>query len=132
MVLHLLPLPLPPALQLMRSITPPLPLQCRGIYGGFFGLMLTFAAKSLEHTANQLWQWAREPNLGVKSFANSISLDVTEYLHTIPGRITWQDKQSPGGIFFPCQVMQRKLQQQKTVQPLCFKNQRVKQSLRIC
>jgi hypothetical protein len=88
MVLHLLPLPSPPALQPMCSITPPPPLQCRGIYGGYFGLALTFAAKSMEHTANQLQQWAREPNLGVKSFANSISLDGTEYLHTVPGRIT--------------------------------------------
>jgi hypothetical protein len=26
----------------------------------------------MEHTANQLWQWAKEPDLGVKSFANSI------------------------------------------------------------
>jgi hypothetical protein len=26
----------------------------------------------MEHTANQLRQWAREPDLGVKSFANSI------------------------------------------------------------
>jgi hypothetical protein len=36
--------------------------------------MLTFAAKLLEHTANQLWQWAREPDFGVKSFADSILL----------------------------------------------------------
>jgi hypothetical protein len=62
MVLHPLPPPSLPALRLTRSITPPLPLLCRGIYGSFFGLMLTFAAKSLELTANQLWQWAREPD----------------------------------------------------------------------
>jgi hypothetical protein len=74
MILHPLPPPLPPALQLMHSITPPPPLQCRGVYGGFFGSTLTFAAKSMEHTANQPWQWAREPDLGVKSFANSILL----------------------------------------------------------
>jgi hypothetical protein len=36
--------------------------------------VLTFAAKSMEHTANQLQQWAKEPDLGVKSFANSILL----------------------------------------------------------
>ena len=28
----------------------------------------------MEHTANQLRQWAKEPDLGVKSFANSILL----------------------------------------------------------
>jgi hypothetical protein len=69
--------PLPPALQLMRSITPLPPLQCRGIHGSFFGLALTFAAKSLEHTANQLWQWAREPNFGVKSFAEDSILSTS-------------------------------------------------------
>jgi hypothetical protein len=74
MVLHPLPPPLPLALQLMHSITPPLSSQCRGVYGGFFGPALTFAAKSMEHTANQIRQWAREPDLGVKSLANSILL----------------------------------------------------------
>ena len=72
MALHLLPLSLPPPLRLTRSITPPPPSQCRGVYGGFFGPALTFAAKSMEHTANQLWQLASEPDLGVKSFAKSI------------------------------------------------------------
>ena len=44
-----------------------------GIYRvGFFGPALTFAAKSMEHTANQLRQWSKEPDLGVKSFADSI------------------------------------------------------------
>ena len=75
MVLHPLPPSMPPALRSMRSITPPAPpSECRGIYHvGFFGLALTFAAKSMEHTANQLQQWAKEPDLGVKSFANSAS-----------------------------------------------------------
>ena len=75
MVLHPLPPPMPPALRSTRSITPPPapPSECMGIYRvGFFGPALTFAAKSMEHTANQLRQWAKEPNLGVKSFANSI------------------------------------------------------------
>ena len=73
MVLHLLPPPMPPALQSTCSITPPAPpSECRGIYRvGFFGPALTFAAKSMEHTANQLQQWAKEPDLVVKSFANS-------------------------------------------------------------
>ena len=50
------PLSMPPALRSTRSITPPAPpSECRGIYHvGFFGPALTFAAKSMEHTANQL------------------------------------------------------------------------------
>jgi hypothetical protein len=74
MLLHPLPPPMPPALRSTRSITPPAPpSECKGIYRvGFFGPALTFAAKSMEHTANQLRQWAKEPDLGVKSFANSI------------------------------------------------------------
>jgi len=72
MALHPLPPPSPPPLRSTRSVTPPPPSQCRGVYGGFFGPALTFAAKSMEHTANQLRQWASEPDLGVKSFAKSI------------------------------------------------------------
>ena len=72
MVLHPLPPPLPPSLQSTSSITHPPPLQCRGVYGGFFGPALIFAAKSMEHTANQLRQWASESDLGVKSFAELI------------------------------------------------------------
>ena len=54
MVLHPLPSLMPPALLSMRSITTPAPpLECRGIYHvGFFRPALTFAAKSMEHTAN--------------------------------------------------------------------------------
>jgi len=54
MVLNPLPSPSPPSLQPTRSITPPPPSQCRGVSEGFFGPALTFAAKSMEHTANQL------------------------------------------------------------------------------
>ena len=65
--------PSPLALRSMRRITASPPSECRGIYHvGFFGPVLTFAAKSMEHTANQLRQCAYEPDLGVKSFANSI------------------------------------------------------------
>ncbi len=64
-----LPLPAPP---ITCSITPPPPLQCRGVSEGFFGPALTFDAKSMEHTAKQLRQWAMEPDLGVKSFAKSM------------------------------------------------------------
>ena len=61
--LHPLPLPSPLAFQTTyTSITPPLLLQCRGIYDG--KTELTFAARSMEHTANQL--------RGVKSFVNSL------------------------------------------------------------
>ena len=72
MVLNPLPPPSPPSLQPTCRITPPPPLQCRGVSEGFFGPALIFAAKSMEHTANQLRQWAMEPDLGVKSFAKSM------------------------------------------------------------
>ncbi len=62
MILNPLPPPSPLSLQPTRSITPPPPSQCRGVSEGFFGPALTFAAKSMEHTANQLWQWAMEPD----------------------------------------------------------------------
>ncbi len=64
--------PSPPALHPMRRITASPPLECRGISNGFFGQTLTFAARLMQHTVNQLQQWAKEPNLGVKSFASSI------------------------------------------------------------
>jgi hypothetical protein len=65
-------LPLPPALRPMRQITASLPLECRGISNGFFGQALTFAARLMQHTVNQLQQWVKEPDLEVKSFASSI------------------------------------------------------------
>ena len=43
-------------------------LMCGKKYDGFFKLALTFAAKTMQHTANQLHQWAREPDFGVKRF----------------------------------------------------------------
>jgi hypothetical protein len=64
--------PLPPALRPMRRITASPPSGCRGISNGFFGHSLTFAARSMQHIVNQLQQWVKEPNLGVKSFASSI------------------------------------------------------------
>jgi hypothetical protein len=63
---------LSPALRPMCRITASLPSECRGISNGFFGQALTFAARSMQHTVNQLQQWAKEPDLGVKSFASSI------------------------------------------------------------
>jgi hypothetical protein len=64
--------PSPPALCPMRRITSSPPPECSGISNGFFGEALTFAARSMQHTVNQLQRWAKEPNLGVKSFASSI------------------------------------------------------------
>ncbi len=64
--------PSPPALRPMHRITASLPSECRGISNGFFGQTLTFAARSMQHTVNQLQQWAKEPDLGVKSFASSL------------------------------------------------------------
>ncbi len=55
-----------------RTIMPNLPLQYRGIYDGFFGKAFSFAVKTMHHTANQLQQWEMEPDLGVKSFPDSI------------------------------------------------------------
>jgi hypothetical protein len=71
-VLHPPPPPPPPALQLKHSITTPPTLQCKGIYTSFFGSTLTSAAKSMQHTANQLQQWAKEPDFGVNSFTRSL------------------------------------------------------------
>ena len=47
-------------------------LQCSGVYESSFGPAFTFAAKSLQYTADQLRRWAREPDFGLKSFAGSI------------------------------------------------------------
>ena len=64
--------PSPPALRPMRRITASPPPECSGISNGFFGQALTFAARSMQHTVNQLQRWAKEPDLGMKSFASSI------------------------------------------------------------
>jgi hypothetical protein len=52
--------PSPPALCSMRRITASPPSECRGISNGFFGQTLTFAARSMQHTVNQLQQWAKQ------------------------------------------------------------------------
>jgi hypothetical protein len=65
-------LPSPPALRPMHRITASPPSECRGISNGFFGQALTFVAWPMQHTVNQLQQWAKEPDLGVKSFTSSI------------------------------------------------------------
>ena len=58
--------PSPPALRPMRRITASPPSERRGISNGFFGQSLTFAARSMQHTVNQLQQWAKKPDLGVR------------------------------------------------------------------
>ena len=44
----------PPALRPMRQITACPPSECSGISNGFFGQALTFAARSMQYTVNQL------------------------------------------------------------------------------
>jgi hypothetical protein len=72
-----------------RSIITQNPLlQVRDVYGGFFGLAFIFAAKSLKHTANQLEQWALELDLGVKKLCQLHTIDVLEYMPTVPWSFT--------------------------------------------
>ncbi len=87
MVLHPLPMPLPPTIQPMRSITPPPPSQfrslpqegiageeprplkmCCGISVGNLGANLTAAAAVYEYTARCLRDFASNPNFGMKRF----------------------------------------------------------------
>ncbi len=100
LVLHPPPSPLPPALQSKHSITPPPTLQCKGIYIGFFGLTLTFAAKLMQHTANQLQQWAKESNFGVSSFTRSLLLATRSICLSYQGVVLdWMCNPSKGFIF---------------------------------
>jgi hypothetical protein len=80
--------PSPPALRPMRRITASLPSECRGISNGFFGQVLTIAARLMQHTVNQLQQWAKEPDLGVRSFASSILLTSWSICQPKPGHGT--------------------------------------------
>jgi hypothetical protein len=50
---------------------PATPLLCRGVYDNFFGKILTFAAKTMHHTANKL-------QLGAVLIKNFASLDKKE------------------------------------------------------
>jgi hypothetical protein len=91
MVLHPLPMPLPPTIRPMRGITPPPPLQfrslplkgiageearplkmCRGVSVGNLGANLTAAAAVYEHTARCLHDFASNPDFGMKRFAASV------------------------------------------------------------
>jgi hypothetical protein len=105
--------PSPPALCPMRRITASPPSECRGIYNGFFGQSLTFAARLMQHTVNQLQQWAKEPDLGVKRFASSILSTSRSICLPYQGMV----------LDFPCRVLQQDLrrstlQQRSTMQLL--------------
>jgi hypothetical protein len=91
MVIRSLPMPLPPTIRPMHSITPPLPLQfrslpqegiageeprplkmCCGVSVGNMGSSLTAAAAVYEHTARCLCDFASDPDFGMKRFAASV------------------------------------------------------------
>jgi hypothetical protein len=90
----------PPALHPMHQITLSLPPECSGISNGFFGEALTFAARSMQHTVNQLQWWAKEPNLGVKSFASSILLASRSICLPYQGMILDRTSNSCKGFVF--------------------------------
>ena len=54
----------------------------------------------MEHTANQLQQWAKEPNLGVKSFANSILSTSLSICIPYQGVLLDRTNNSMEGFFF--------------------------------
>ena len=58
-------------------------LLCRRIYNGFFGSALTFAAKSMHHTANQLQQWAREPDFRITLLSTLLPPSALSYLKSL-------------------------------------------------
>jgi hypothetical protein len=91
MVLHPLPMPLPPTIRLTRSITPPPPSQfrslpqegiageeprplkmCHGVSVGNLGANLTAAAAVYKHTARCLRDFASNLGFGMKRFAASV------------------------------------------------------------
>ncbi len=92
--------PLPPAICPMRRITASLPSECRGISNGFFGEALTFAARSMQHTVNQLQRWAKEPDLGVKSFSSSILLTLRSICLPYQGMVLNRTSNSREGFVF--------------------------------
>jgi hypothetical protein len=54
-------LPLRPSPEWAHALTPMK--RCRGVYNGSFGSALAFAAKAYQHTARQLREMAREPDI---------------------------------------------------------------------
>jgi hypothetical protein len=67
-----------------RALTP-MKKRCRGIYYGSFGSALAFASKAYLHTARQLGEMARDPDTGLKRFANS-ALATAQDLCLLPYR----------------------------------------------
>ena len=92
--------PSPPALCPMCPITASPPSECRAISNGFFGQSLTFAARSIQHTVNQLQQWVKEPNLGVKHFASSILLMPRSICLPYQGMVLDRTSNSHEGFIF--------------------------------
>jgi hypothetical protein len=92
--------PSPPALRPMRRITASLPSECRGISNSIFGQALTFAAMSMQHTVNQLQQWAKEPDLRVKNFASSILLTSRSICLPFQGMVLNRTSNSREGFVF--------------------------------
>ena len=60
----------PPSLPLLALSTAPLK-KCKGGYAGNFGSALAFAAKTYRNTAQKLGEMARDPNAGLRKFAES-------------------------------------------------------------
>jgi hypothetical protein len=100
-------LPSPLALHPMRRITASPPSECRGISNSFFGQALTFAAWSMQHTVNQLQQWAKEPDLGVKSFASSILLMLRSICLPYRGMVLNRTSNSCKGFIFHAESCSR-------------------------
>jgi len=84
----------------MRRITASLPAECKGISNGFFGQALTFAGRLMQHTVNQLQQWAKEPDLGVKSFASSLLLTSQSICLPYQGMVLDRTSNSSAGFIF--------------------------------
>jgi hypothetical protein len=77
-------MPLSSSLESAHALTP-MKKRCRGIYYGSFGSALAFAAKAYLHTARQLGEMARDPDTGLKRFANS-ALATSQDLCLLPYR----------------------------------------------
>jgi hypothetical protein len=60
----------PPSLLQLACSTAPSK-KCRGVYKGYLGSAIAFAAKAYQHTAQQLGEMARDPNASVRRFTKS-------------------------------------------------------------
>ena len=73
----------------------------RGICNSFFRSALTFAVKSMQHNANHLQQWAREPDFIVRSFTCSILSMFKSVCHPYHG-VVLDRMSSPQEGFISC------------------------------